>query len=558
MIKVMDCTLRDGGYYNNWKFDDSLIEQYIAAIIESNIDIVEIGFRFLSTNRDLGALAFSTDKYLKKLSLPSELKIAVMIDAKEFIESNLGTDGAVNSVFSNKSDSPVDIVRIATHINDVEKCQTIANILNKLGYRVFLNLMQIDSIEAPALSNVVDQIKKWNCIEVFYFADSLGNLSAHLIDNIVGTIKSVWGGGIGIHAHDNKGHALINSLSAIDFGVNYVDATILGMGRGAGNTKMENLLVEITNKGLGEYNPDAIFPLALREFTQLQEQYKWGSSIYYYLSAVHGIHPTYIQEMLGDSRYDTDQILSAISYLKGKLSSSYSLENMLVALSSSTGNEYGGWSAKGWAKDKEVLVIGSGPSTKQYIAEINKYIEKNQPIVLCLNINHDVPENLVNTYIACHEARIAIELDLYADLTKPIVLPMSRMPSELNGLLSNINILDYGLKTSETIFKNLDTGCIIPSSLVAPYAINMAISGNARRILLAGFDGYLKKDQRYYEMKNILENIKKTSTVSIVQKAFVFLKSKNNKMAWNYSFRDRRNPFHFGWSKNACPRSYLP
>ena len=508
---ILDCTLRDGGYYNNWKFDDSLVEKYIASIIESKIDIVEIGFRFLSTNRDLGALAFSTDKYLKKLSLPSELKIAVMIDAKEFIESNLGTDGAVNSVFSNKSDSPVDIVRIATHINDVEKFQTIANILNKLGYRVFLNLMQIDSIEAPALSNVVDQIKKWNCIEVFYFADSLGNLSAHLIDNIVGTIKSVWGGGIGIHAHDNKGHALINSLSAIDFGVNYVDATILGMGRGAGNTKMENLLVEITNKGLGEYNPDAIFPLALREFTQLQEQYKWGSSIYYYLSAVHGIHPTYIQEMLGDSRYDTDQILSAISYLKGKLSSSYSLENMLVALSSSTGNEYGGWSAKGWAKDKEVLVIGSGPSTKQYIAEINKYIEKNQPIVLCLNINHDVPENLVNTYIACHEARIAIELDLYADLTKPIVLPMSRMPSELNGLLSNINILDYGLKIEEDNLSAKDNGCILDKPLVLMYALSMLSVSDAKKIFLTGIDGYKENNPKQQEMMSALNQFMKSN-----------------------------------------------
>ena len=511
MIKVVDCTLRDGGYYNNWKFDDSLIEQYIAAIIESNIDIVEIGFRFLSTNRDLGALAFSTDQYLSQLTLLSDIDVAVMINAKDFIESDLGIDVALNSVFSNKSGSIVDIVRIATHVNDINECQLIANTLSKLGYRVFLNLMQIDSIKSSILSDVVNQIKKWNCIEVFYFADSFGNLSTHLIDNIVGAIKSVWDGGIGIHAHDNKGHALINSLSAIDFGVNYVDATILGMGRGAGNTKMENLLVEITDKGLGEYNPDAIFPLALREFSQLQEQYKWGSSIYYYLSAVHGIHPTYIQEMLGDSRYDTDQILSAISYLKGKLSSSYSLENMLVALSSSIGNEYGRWSAKGWAKGKEVLVIGSGPSTKLYIAEINKYIEKNQPIVLCLNINQDVPENLVNTYIACHEARIAIELDLYADLTKPIVLPMSRMPSEINGLLSNIDILDYGLKIAEDNLSAKDNGCILDKPLVLMYALSMLSVSDAKKISLTGIDGYKENNPKQQEMVNALNQFMRSN-----------------------------------------------
>ena len=361
-MKVLDCTLRDGGYYNNWKFEKHLVKQYIEAVAESKIDIVEIGFRFLSKNTRFGDFAFSTDQYLRKLSLPGHLKIAVMINAKEFIESNLGAEAAVSSVFSSKNTSPVDIVRIASHIGDIGNCQIIANTLDKLGYKIFLNLMQIDSIEAPELSNALSQIKKWNCIEALYFADSFGNLNIDSTDNIIESIKSVWDGKIGIHAHDNKGHALINSLSAINSGVNYVDATILGMGRGAGNTKMENLLVEITDKNLGEYNPDSIFPLALKEFAQLQEKYKWGSSIYYYLSAVHGIHPTYIQEMLGDGRYNTDQVLAAITFLKDKVSSSYSLENMMDALSDSTGNEFGSWSAKDWAKDKEVLIVGSGPS----------------------------------------------------------------------------------------------------------------------------------------------------------------------------------------------------
>ena len=507
----MDCTLRDGGYYNDWKFDDRLIEKYIAAIIESKVDIVEIGFRFLSTNRDLGALAYSADQYLSQLTLLSDIDVAVMINAKDFIESDLGIDAALNSVFRDKSDSVVNIVRIAAHVNDINDCQLIANILNKLGYRVFLNLMQIDAIESSILIDTIKQIKKWNNIEVFYFADSFGNLNNHLISDIINTIKSVWNGEIGIHAHDNKGHALINSLDAIDFGVNYVDATILGMGRGAGNTKMENLLVEITDKSIGKYNPDAIFPLALREFSQLQEKYKWGSSVYYYLSAVHGIHPTYIQEMLGDGRYDTDQILSAISHLKDKLSSSYSLENMLVALSNSTGNEYGRWSAKDWAIGKEVLVVGSGPSTKLYIAEIRKYIKENQPIVLCLNINQNIPESLVTAYISCHEARIAIELDFYANLTKPIILPMGRMPSEINSLLSNIDILDYGLKVAENDISAFDNGCILDKPLVLMYALSLLSVSGAKKISLTGVDGYKENDPKQQEMIKALNQFIKSN-----------------------------------------------
>jgi len=490
MLKILDCTLRDGGYYNNWKFNDSLIKKYIAALIESRVDIVEIGFRFLPSSRDLGELAFSDDKYLNKLPLLQEIDVAVMINAKDFIESDLGIDISLNSVFRNKSDSFVDIVRIATHISDIKECKLVAKILSKLGYRVFLNLMQIDSIEPPVLKKALDQINKWNCIEVFYFADSFGNLNTQSIDRIINTIKSVWNGEIGIHAHDNKGHALVNSLSAVESGVSYVDATILGMGRGAGNTKMENLLVEVTEKNLGIYYPDKIFHLALKEFTQLQEQYKWGSSIYYYLSAVHGIHPTYIQEMMGDGRYSINQILSAITFLKDKVSSSYSLDNMMEALSGNEGSDIGSWSAKGWAKDREVLIIGSGPSVVKYFKEINQYIEAKNPLVLCLNINQDFPERLVDAYITCHETRIAIELDLYSDLTKPIILPLSRIPHNIRVHFSDIEILDFGLKIEKGSFSTNDKGCILNKPLVLIYALSLLSMSNTKKISFTGFDGY--------------------------------------------------------------------
>ena len=503
-IKILDCTLRDGGYYVDWNFNKSTVDKYLSAISEAKTDIVEIGFRFFPCNNSLGAFAYSSDEYLETLSLPSNLDIAIMINAKEFIEFDLGIEIAVNSVFTRKIDSPVGIVRIATDVNDIEKCQSIALELDKLGYRVFLNLMKIDSIETPVLTGIVSQINEWGCVEVFYFADSFGGMNQHLISHIVDAIKSVWNGGIGIHAHDNKGHALINSLSAIDAGVSYVDATILGMGRGAGNTKMENLLVEITDKNLGKYNPDAIFPLALIEFSQLQEQYKWGSSIFYYLSAVHGIHPTYVQEMLSDGRYNADQVLSAITFLKDKTSSSYSLKDMMKALSTSTGSIHGSWSAKDWAKNREVLIIGSGPSISKYHDKIEQYIEEHNPIVLCLNINQNVSKHLVDVYISCHESRIAIEMDLYEDLRKPIILPMSKISATVCDILSNVDILDYGLKIEKNSLSAQYNGCVLDKPLVLMYALSLLSVSGVKKISLTGVDGYKEGDPKQQEMVSIL------------------------------------------------------
>ena len=512
---VLDCTLRDGGYYNNWNFDESLVDKYISAVSSANIDIVEIGFRFISKNNTFGHFAYSTDKYLKQLLFPKNIDIAVMIDAKEYINFELGADAAIDLMFSNRLSSPVDIVRIATNIDNIDSCKLLGKKLNSLGYRVFLNLMQIDSIKKPALQNIVKHVGQWNCIEVFYFADSFGNMNVESITNIVKTIRKEWHGEIGIHAHDNKGHALINSISAISSGVTYVDATILGMGRGAGNTKMENLLVEIVDRNLGNYTPDAIFPLALQEFNQLQEKYRWGSSIYYYLSAVHGIHPTYVQEMLGDGRYDISQLLSAIDFLKTKSTASYKLENMLEALSNSVGDEHGSWFAKDWIKGRDVLIIGSGPSTKKHISKIISHIENTEPVVLCLNINKNIPEEFVDAYIACHETRIAIELDLYQNLTKPIILPMGKIPTEIKKFLSNVDVLDYGLKIKENSFISFNNGCFLDKPLVLLYALSLLSISGANRVRLTGIDGYDGNNTKQEEMLVALNEFRNNNNIEL-------------------------------------------
>jgi 4-hydroxy 2-oxovalerate aldolase len=111
---ILDCTFRDGGYYVDWDFEESTIRKYLAAVAIAKVDIIEIGFRFLSTDKFLGAFAYSTDKYLKTIDLPKNIPVAVMINAAEII-SNKGYHirDTVNKLFVQKKRSPVDIVRVA-------------------------------------------------------------------------------------------------------------------------------------------------------------------------------------------------------------------------------------------------------------------------------------------------------------------------------------------------------------------------------------------------------------------------------------------------------------
>ena len=472
---------------------------------DAKVDIVEIGFRFLPQEKFLGSFAYSEDKFLNAISLPENISYAVMINASELINYKDGLENAIEILFSAKKDSPIDIVRIATHASDINECRSIAMAIKNLGYQVFLNLMQISSMDSKLITSIANDIESWNCIDVLYFADSFGNMEPELISSVITSLLSHWSGEIGIHTHDNKNQALGNSLIAIEHDVTYVDATVLGMGRGEKKKKMEALLVEIVQRKLGKYIPDALFPLALKEFGLLQKKYSWGPNIYYFLSAVHGIHPTYIQEMSGDKRYSTEQILSAINFLKTVESSFYSFESMIRAISGNSGNEHGNWSAKNWARDKDILIVGSGPSTKDFKDEIIGYIKRKKPVVLCLNINEFLPEELVTAYVACHETRILIESDRYSKLTKPIILPFGNLPNELRELLSNINILDYGLRTEDNAFEILDNGCVLRSALAFNYAISIASSSGAKQILLTGVDGYDKADSRQLEMIDSLE-----------------------------------------------------
>jgi len=504
-LKILDCTLRDGGYYCNWDFDQRLVEKYLTAIEISKIDVVEIGFRMLPKNCFFGAYAFSTDGFLESINIPDSVDIAVMVNADELINYEKGINNAINQLFNEKYKSRVDIVRIAVHYKNIEKCKLVAELIKDLGYRVFINLMQIDSIESKELTNAVSIVDSWSIVETLYFADSFGNMQPSDVVGVIDLVNHNWAGSVGFHGHDNKGVAIINSIAALKHGVEYIDATILGMGRGAGNTKMENLLIEVSQEGIDRYYSDAVFPLVLQEFKDLQKQYKWGENIYYYLSATYGIHPTYIQEMLGGELYNTEQILSTIKFLKSSPSLFFSMEKILQASYDAPGSVHGKWNAENWIEGRDVIIIAPGLQAKRHMDAIKKYIYEKTPVVLCLNINNDIPEDLVTAYVACHETRILIECASYKKISKPIIIPVLRIPKAIKDTLDGINILDYGMVVNKDNLEINTNGCVLPSSLALFYAISIATIGNANNILLAGADGYSVSDIRHKVVKDYLE-----------------------------------------------------
>ena len=174
---------------------------------------------------------------------------------------------------------------------------------------------------------------------------------------------------------------------------------------------------------------------------------------------------------------------------------------MMSTLSISKGTEIIDWSAKNWARGKDILIIGPGPTTKLYLDDLINYIDKNKPVVICLNINDSFPKELISAYIACDKSQISIESNSYSDLKKPIILPLNNLPNDLTKFLKNIDVLNYGLKIQTGKFEVLENFCVLEKSLLINYALSFANASGAKRVLLTGLDGYKETDPRQKEIK---------------------------------------------------------
>jgi 4-hydroxy 2-oxovalerate aldolase len=502
---ILDCTLRDGGYYNNWDFPMNLVQDYLIAMEDSKIDIVEIGFRSLLNNGFKGPYAYSTDGFLNNIAIPEKLKICVMVNGTELIKDGEYSKTRLDLLFPNTSlNSKVDVVRIACHYKDFKEALKSVNPLVNKGYSVGFNIMQIAQCNDDEIISVGLDASKYN-IDVLYFADSFGGMTPSSVESIINLLRLNWKGQMGIHTHDNMGLALQNTMKANSMGVTWLDSTVTGMGRGPGNAKTEELIMELFNKNENLSKTASLLKLLKNHFIPLQKSYEWGKNPYYFLSGKFGIHPSYIQKMLSDSRYDETDILAVIDHLKGDGIRKYNEEKLNNILNFYDKPSNGTWHPESIIKDREVLILGTGPGVKNHRIGIQDYIKSKKPIVFALNTQCSIDSDLIDYRIACHPVRLLADCKIHATLNQPLITPLTMLPSKVKEEFEDKNILDYGIEIQHNNFKFNMNSCVIPNHLVMSYAFGIAGSGKASKILLAGYDGYKDEDPRNDELNSIIK-----------------------------------------------------
>ena len=296
-INILDCTLRDGGYYNNWNFKDNLIKSYLKLMNKLRIKYVEFGF--ISFTSNLNNTGNVNRVLLKKIQFPNQMKIGVMINAKEILDLNGKADkDKIKILFQKKLSDKINFIRFAFNLSELNQLLIILKDKRFDKYEIFLNLMQASEISSRELKKIIKliEIKR---IKYFYLADSFGSFKNSSIKKIFSQLIKNYDGNIGFHAHDNLGLAYSNATKVLKLGANFIDSTLLGMGRGAGNLKTETiynyLYKGIHSKKIKNFNDKFFYPLL--------KKYNWGKNVYYKYAGINRIHPTYVQEILTNKNY---------------------------------------------------------------------------------------------------------------------------------------------------------------------------------------------------------------------------------------------------------------
>jgi len=288
-LKVMDCTIRDGGLVNGHHFSDGLVGAVYRACLDAGIDYMEIGYKNSKATfppERFGPWRHCDDDAIRRVvgdhdAEATGLKLAAMADA--------GKSDWERDLLPAK-DSPLDMIRVAFYAHQVSEAVEMIAHACELGYETSANLMAVSGLKEAEIDTVLEAIAP-TAASTMVIVDSYGHLYREQIDllyNRYAMALSGTGKEIGIHAHNNQQLAFANTIEAIILGCNRVDATIFGLGRGAGNCHMELLLGFLRNP---KFDLRPIIQIIQDHILPLRREIEWGPSLPYNITGQMNQHP---------------------------------------------------------------------------------------------------------------------------------------------------------------------------------------------------------------------------------------------------------------------------
>jgi 4-hydroxy 2-oxovalerate aldolase len=355
-IKLLDCTLRDGGYYTLWDFDRELVKTYFHAFNQLPIDYLEVGYRSTPQQEYLGEFFYCPIYMLEELRKVSDKKLVIILNEKdirpehvrELLQPCMGL---------------IDMVRIALAPEHLSRAIVLAEEIKKFGFEIGFNVMYMSKWKQ--YGSFLEEIRKVGAVaDYFYMVDSYGGVYPKDIIETINLLKERTTCKLGFHGHNNLELALINSLTAVDHGVAIIDATVTGMGRGAGNLKTELLLTALNARYGLEVNFNALSEV-VDGFQKLQEQHGWGTNLPYMVSGANSLPQKDVMKWVTQRFYSFNSIIRALQNQKNKVQDNEKLLPFVPA-----------------KKYKRGLIIGGGPNAIAHLQAVKVFIQQQQDLCI--------------------------------------------------------------------------------------------------------------------------------------------------------------------------------
>jgi len=510
-VKLLDCTIRDGGYVNNWNFDKKLVREVYKALSKSGVDIVELGFRGSEKYFDrkkYGLWRFSEEKDIREVTEGIKgPKLALMADFGKIELSD----------FCNREDSVIDLIRLAAHKDKIGDAIKLLENIKRKGYEVSLQAMGYSNYTSEERKDFVELLKKSD-IDYAYVADSYGSIFPNQIKDLLDPLLELENIKIGFHPHNSLQMAFANALEAINCGVAVVDSAIFGMGRGAGNLPTEIILAYMERNMPDKFNVIPVLNCIDRYFIKMQKEMNWGYQLPFMLSGLFKCHPYYAQNLVNRREYTMEDIWKALEVINKKSPVGFS-ENVLNEIIKD--GIIGGLKAEGTAPDqlknsrshpkvpylnrhkgKTFLIFANGPTLKEYASEIQKFVDKYHPVCIGANYLGGLFKPYYHAFY--NKRRFISYIDTVDESSKLLI--GQYIPDQL--------IREYTSRDYEKIYYvdalsdfNIVDGVIQSNCrTVSVLLLGVAIVMGAERIFVAGMDGYIgagiKGETLFYKEKD--------------------------------------------------------
>lgn len=478
-IKILDCTLRDGGYCNDWQFGQSNIHSIISGLMEANIDIIECGFITQKCEKNEDRTEFTSfEDIMEILPIDRQGKLFVaMINYGEYSIQHIPD-------YNGKS---VDGIRVAFHKNDRVEAIKFCEQIRKKGYKVFVQGMVTLSYSDEEFLDLIRRVNELNPF-AFYIVDSFGVMKRKDLIRLFYTVEHNLSDDIiiGFHSHNNMQLAYSNALALTQVQTNreiIIDSSVYGMGRGAGNLNTE-LFTEFLNENFrGHYLLQPLLNIIDDILDDFYRKNYWGYSLPNYLSAKNNAHPNYAG-YLDDKKTLTVEDMENIFQLmdddkKVRFDKEYIEHLYIQYLASGKEQDVHKDELKNTLNGSKVLLIAPGKSSVEEQYKINEYDSG----AIRISVNFDYPNS---DFIFLSNLRRFRELNtkVYGKciVTSNITSNEVYLQTKYRDLLNNVDMVrdNAGLM-----------------------AIKFLINHGVGEILLAGFDGYSHDTKENYADKNM-------------------------------------------------------